>query len=567
MTKDEVVDQINTTLHTDLINTTTRNQVIMDINALINIPGDVIKAALAVGENEGSNFLDNLVGTLRSTDSDMNNTLTMKDKYKKFNENKDLTNEEKAAGALMLANDSANELRGTFGIDKDVPILVLFADDSKGQEAGAFYKEDGSILIFLDPSKIDMSNSKDVYNGLMYEMNHYNPSNPYVYNQSEKNVEKGYKLEENFTEMGRNPITGKGNNFYDEIMKGSNVVGLGNTVYSAIDEKDLDNHMKDPDDSKFTRAYVNAYSKCYKGSGEKACMNKVDKNANIAEKRTPKANSTWCGPKCQAKKDLKREQEFVTLMNSGKIVPKSMAELDDIVGTEAGKNNQVPPGYSKENFEKVVAQGREAKFYDGQDLLKDGTLTQEEYNQYFGYVGGAQWWSTSRDIVAPLVLPIILNKWMNSSTSKGTSKSGSVEVKRIIPENSKLGKLDGLELNVTKEGVNIIKTHLSKVDDFVGNTDMLNNIENAMKNGQKISGADAIFYTHEINEAVKMQNINKSLYNNFDIQNSNWSDLYMNTHSEVLLKYEVSPFSIYSKEVMDKNSSWFNKDWKNFWKE
>ena len=64
-----------------------------------------------------------------------------------------------------------------------------------------------------------------------------------------------------------------------------------------------------------------------------------------------------------------------------------------------------------------------------------------------------------------------------------------------------------------------------------------------------------------------MQNINKSLYNNFDIQNSNWSDLYMNTHSEVLLKYEVSPFSIYSKEVMDKNSSWFNKDWKNFWKE
>ena len=100
VTKDEVVDQINTTLHTDLINTTTRNQVIMDINGLINLPGDVIKAALAVDKNEGSNFLDNLVGTLRSTDSDMNNTLTMKDKYKKFNENKDLTNEEKAAGGM-----------------------------------------------------------------------------------------------------------------------------------------------------------------------------------------------------------------------------------------------------------------------------------------------------------------------------------------------------------------------------------------------------------------------------------------------------------------------------------
>ncbi|MBP9477967.1 MAG: hemagglutinin repeat-containing protein [Sebaldella sp.] len=240
VTKDEVVDQINTTLHTDLINTTTRNQVIMDINGLINLPGDVIKAALAVDKNEGSNFLDNLVGTLRSTDSDMNNTLTMKDKYKKFNENKDLTNEEKAAGALMLANDSANGLRETFGIDKDTPMLILFADESKGQEAGAFYKEDGSLLIFLDPSKIDMSNSKEVYNGLMYEMNHFNPSNPYTYNQSEKNVSQGYGLEEDFTSIGRKPISGNGNSFYDEVMKGSSILTVGNEVYGRIDKNDLD---------------------------------------------------------------------------------------------------------------------------------------------------------------------------------------------------------------------------------------------------------------------------------------------------------------------------------------
>ena len=92
---------------------------------------------------------------------------------------------------------------------------------------------------------------------------------------------------------------------------------------------------------------------------------------------------------------------------------------------------------------------------------------------------------------------------------------------------SKLWKLDGLELNVTKEGLEIVKTHLSKVDDFSGNTLMLERLENAMKNGQKISGADAIFYTHEINEATKMIKINSTLYNQYDIENEEWSNLSM----------------------------------------
>ena len=92
---------------------------------------------------------------------------------------------------------------------------------------------------------------------------------------------------------------------------------------------------------------------------------------------------------------------------------------------------------------------------------------------------------------------------------------------------SKLGKLDGLELNVTKEGLEIVKIHLSKVDDFSGNTLMLERLENAMKNGQKISGADAIFYNHEINEATKMIKINSTLYNQYDIENEEWSNLSM----------------------------------------
>ena len=240
VTKDEVVDQINTVLHTDLINTTTRNQVIQDINGLINLPGDIIKAAIVTGNHEGSNFLDNLVGTLKATDSDMVNTLTMKDKYKEFNNNKELTDKEKAAGAFILANETVNGLRGVMGIDEDVPILVLFADESKKGEIGSFVKEDGTIVIFLDPSKIDLSDSKQVYNGLMYELNHFNPINPYVYDKSENNVPQNYKLEENFTDIGRKPISGIGNSFYDNIMKGSNVLELGNTIYSSVPEEFLD---------------------------------------------------------------------------------------------------------------------------------------------------------------------------------------------------------------------------------------------------------------------------------------------------------------------------------------
>ncbi|MDR2878918.1 MAG: hypothetical protein LBV03_03295, partial [Fusobacteriales bacterium] len=71
VTKDKVVEQINTELHTDLLNETTRNQVIRDINGLVQLPADIVRAIQATTENEGSNFLDNLVGTLRNTDANL----------------------------------------------------------------------------------------------------------------------------------------------------------------------------------------------------------------------------------------------------------------------------------------------------------------------------------------------------------------------------------------------------------------------------------------------------------------------------------------------------------------
>ena len=64
MTKDEVVEQIDAVLHTDLLNETTRNQFIKYLNGLVQLLGDIVRAIQATAENEDSNFFDNLVVTL-----------------------------------------------------------------------------------------------------------------------------------------------------------------------------------------------------------------------------------------------------------------------------------------------------------------------------------------------------------------------------------------------------------------------------------------------------------------------------------------------------------------------
>ena len=415
VTKDEVVEQIDTVLHTDLLNETTRNQVIKDLNGLVQLPADIVRAIQATTENEGSNFLDNLVGTLRNTDADMHNMFTMDKKYKELNKKEGLTSEERAYNSLILANESAEGLRDIYGIEKDVPITVLFADETKGQEAGAFYKEDGSLLIFLDPSVIDMSDSRQVFNGLMYEMNHYNPSNPYVYDKSEKDIEKGYKLEEDFTGIGRKPIIDSENRFYYEILKGSDVLGLGNLIYSEIDDKDLDNHMRDSDDSKFTRSYVNQYQRCYQGGSGASCYNRVDKNAKIAEKRVPKPSPQSCNKACQEKADLKRQQEFTNLMNKDVVLPKSTPELYDIVSSLAAENGQVF-GYSTGMIKEL---GTPKTQYDIQNAVKAGILTTDEANTLGFFTGIAQTGSTLRDELQIPALVIYYSNFQYQQNIKG----------------------------------------------------------------------------------------------------------------------------------------------------
>ncbi len=121
-----------------------------------------------------------------------------------------------------------------------------------------------------------------------------------------------------------------------------------------------------------------------------------------------------------------------------------------------------------------------------------------------------------------------------------------------------LGKLANKELNVSEKGLNIVKNHINQFETYQPNVDMIRRLENAMKNGEKITGADASFYMHELAESYIMEDLTKTM---------DFESAYDIAHSLALSKYEVSQFSVYHPEVIANNSSQFSLAWKRFWEE
>ncbi|RDY26204.1 hypothetical protein CG710_021870 [Lachnotalea glycerini] len=78
---------------------------------------------------------------------------------------------------------------------------------------------------------------------------------------------------------------------------------------------------------------------------------------------------------------------------------------------------------------------------------------------------------------------------------------------------------------------------------------MIKRLENALANGEKISGADASFYMHEITETTLM----------------NQGMTYDVAHGLALEKYDVSPFSVYSPEVVTEYPDLFSRGFKKYW--
>ena len=111
------------------------------------------------------------------------------------------------------------------------------------------------------------------------------------------------------------------------------------------------------------------------------------------------------------------------------------------------------------------------------------------------------------------------------------------------------GKLANKKINVSQKGIDIIEQHLSGKFSDVTNDAMITRLKTSLANGETITKGDASFYMHEIAEATMM---NKGMS-------------YDKAHMLALEKYDVSPFSVYSPEVIKQYPEMFGTGFKKFW--
>lgn len=141
-----------------------------------------------------------------------------------------------------------------------------------------------------------------------------------------------------------------------------------------------------------------------------------------------------------------------------------------------------------------------------------------------------------------------LGKIVGKITSGGAPKSTGAFLDGASG-GSGLGKLEGRTVNISDAGLNIVENHLGQFGDVPENTAMLDRLRNAQAAGQPVSGADAVFYTHEISEATMM---GKGVP-------------YGTAHQAALDKYGVSPFSVYHPDVISSMPEAFSSAWFKFW--
>jgi RHS repeat-associated protein len=112
-----------------------------------------------------------------------------------------------------------------------------------------------------------------------------------------------------------------------------------------------------------------------------------------------------------------------------------------------------------------------------------------------------------------------------------------------------LGKLAGRSLRVSEKGLAIVERHLTGFDAVPQNAAMVSRLRTALEAGARVTGADASFYVHEVHEATLM---GRGL-------------IYDVAHEAALLKYNVSPFSVYHPDVIRANPRIFGSPWLDFW--
>ncbi|MEC0128992.1 WXG100 family type VII secretion target [Paenibacillus pabuli] len=138
---------------------------------------------------------------------------------------------------------------------------------------------------------------------------------------------------------------------------------------------------------------------------------------------------------------------------------------------------------------------------------------------------------------------------INSFSHPGTGNTGAYNPNFTGATGQGLGKLEGMEINVSQKGLDIVKTHISTFDSYAPNQAMIQRIESALQTGKPLTGADASFYMHEVSEFTKM---GKGMG-------------YDAAHASAIQKYEVSPFSVYHPDVIKSMPGEFNSSWFKFW--
>jgi hypothetical protein len=112
------------------------------------------------------------------------------------------------------------------------------------------------------------------------------------------------------------------------------------------------------------------------------------------------------------------------------------------------------------------------------------------------------------------------------------------------------GELEGQEFFIEKEKLEIIKKHLDENFGYYEfNKMMIDRLQQALDNNQKINRAEACFYFHELKEAELMER----------------GYSYQEAHNESLQYYNVSNYSLYHPDVILACSEWFNSNYRKFW--